>query len=142
MSDHSSEPSISLHTLGSLMGNQPQRIYSGEQESGSLISSVEQGTSLLSVLPLDLNLVSNELRATPQDATALDTDGESGPIFCCRGKRPHGFHIFLLHIGGGFCILFGCVEIGLGLRLNNYFSNLDTGVWWAGVPVVVAGDLS
>ena len=121
------------------MGNQPQRIYSVEEEQGTLIGGVEQGPALHTLLPLDLNLISNESLAITQDAVALDSDIDLGPTFCCRGKKPHGFHVFLLYIAAGFCVIFGCVEIGLGLHLKNYFLNLATGVWWAAVPVVAAG---
>lgn len=143
MSDHSSDRSVNLYTLGSIMRNQPQRIFiTGEHDSGSLIGSVEQGTPLLTILPLDASLVSSDVPAIPQDAIFLDADGDAGPIYCCQGNKPHKFHMFLLHTVGGFCIVFGCVEIGLGLRLHDCFSNLTTGVWWAGVPVVIAGEPS
>jgi hypothetical protein len=126
-------------TLGSVMGNQPQRIYSIEQEQGTLIGGVEEGPAPPTLLPLDLNLVSNEPRAITQDAIDLDSDIDFGPTLCCPGKKPHGYHMFLLYIAGGFCAIFGSVEIGLGLHLNNYFLNLSTGVWWAAVPVLAAG---
>lgn len=142
MSDHSSERSTNPYTFGSIIGNQPQRISTGDQESGSMIGSIEQGTPLLAILPLDTSLVSSDATAIPQDAIFLDADENAGPIYSCQGKKPHGFHTFLLHIVGGFCIVFGCVEIGLGLRLHDYFSNLAAGAWWGGVPVVIAGESS
>ena len=126
-------------TLESFMGIQPQRIYSIEQERGTLVGNVEEGPAPPTLLPLDLNLVSNESRSFTQDAIALDSDFDFGPTFCCQGRKPHGYHIFLIYIAGGFCLIFGCVEIGLGLHLENYFLNLATGVWWAAVPVLAAG---
>lgn len=95
---------------------------------------------VISLEPLDSDLAAELLHTTPQRALPLPlTEDSTGYSFFCVGDNPHRHHVFLLRLAGGFCIVFASVEIYLGAHLSPYFSNFINGVWWAAVPVLVAG---
>jgi hypothetical protein len=100
---------------------------SGGNEDVGCMSSIYD---VVSLEPLDSDLASDLLRNDPQRALPLPlTD------------NPHRQHVFLLRLAGGFCVVFASVEIFLGVHLSPYFSNFINGVWWAAVPVLVAGKI-
>jgi hypothetical protein len=112
---------------------------SGGNEDVGCMSSIYD---VVSLEPLDSDLASDLLRNDPQRALPLPlTEDSSGYSFCCIGDNPHRQHVFLLRLAGGFCVVFASVEIFLGVHLSPYFSNFINGVWWAAVPVLVAGKI-
>jgi hypothetical protein len=112
---------------------------SGGNEDVACRSSIYD---VISLEPLDSDLASDLLPTAPQRALPLPlTEDSSGYSFCCIGDNPHRQHVFLLRLAGGFCVVFASVEIFLGVHLSPYFSNFINGVWWAAVPVLVAGKI-
>jgi hypothetical protein len=98
---------------------------------------------VISLEPLDSDLASELLHNTPQRALPLPlTEDSFGYNLCCIGDNPHKQHVFLLRLVGGFCVVFASVEIFLGVHLSPYFSNFINGVWWAAVPVFIAGKIN
>ena len=93
----------------------------------------------LAALEFDADLLSSNFLTKVQLAVALDADLAEDQRNCCLGSNPHRYHVLLLRIVGGFCIVFGSISIGIGSHLRIFFSNFIAGPWWNSLPVIVAG---
>ena len=97
------------------------------------------GTTHLAALEFDADMLSSDFMTKVQLAVALDADLTEDQRNCCLGSNPHRYHVLLLRIVGGLCIVFGSISIGVGSHLHVFFSNFIAGPWWISLPVIIAG---
>lgn len=84
------------------------------------------------------------MSATKNTGFAIE-DPERGQASsgCCSctdsSDPPDSVHVLLLRIIGSFTLVFGGIEIGLGVGIFNFLDNEKLGAWWVGVITVIAG---
>ena len=108
----------------------------------NVVSITPTETTHLAAVEFDVDMLSSDFMTKIQLAVALDADLTEDQRNCCLGSNPHRYHVLLLRIVGGFCIVFGSISIGIGSHLRVFFSNFVAGPWWISLPVIVAGSSS
>ena len=105
----------------------------------NVVSTYPSETTHLAAVEFDMDMLSSDFMTKVQLAIALDADLSEDQRNCCLGSNPHRYHVLLLRIAGGLCIVFGSISIGIGSHLRAFFSNFIAGPWWISLPVIVAG---